>query len=242
VLDIGIFRDRNFATACLLMFATGVGLFGGLVVQPILLERLLDYPIVTAGLVMAPRGLATALAMLAVGRLVSRVDARVLIGIGICVSAAGSYAMTFYSLDISPIWVIVPMFFQGIGMGLIFVPLSTLAYATLDRRRSAEAAGIYSLVRTMGGAIGISVVTTVLTRQTQVVWNELGGHINPYNPAVHRYFEQLGSADPHTVAILARQLGVQAEMIAMLDVFELITWSFILMLPLLFLMRRHREA
>lgn len=244
VLDIRIFRDRNFATACLLMLVTGVGLFGGLVVQPILLERLLDYPIVTAGLVMAPRGLATALSMLAVGPLVGRIDARVLIAVGICISAVGSYAMTFYSLDISPIWVIVPMFVQGIGMGLIFVPLATLAYATLDRARSAEAAGIYSLVRTMGGAIGISVVSTVLTRQTQVLWNEIGGHINRYNPALQGYFDRLHLAptDPHTIAILARQLGVQAEMTAMLDVFKLITWSFILMLPLLFLLRRDRAA
>jgi len=242
VLDIFIFRDRNFAIACLLMLVTGVGLFGGLVVLPILLERLLDYPIVTAGLVMAPRGLATALAMLAVGRLVGRVDSRVLIAIGILVSAGGSYAMTFYSLDISPMWVIVPLFLQGIGLGFVFVPLSTLAYATLDRQRSAEAAGIYSLVRTIGGAIGISLVSTVLTRQTQVVWNELGGHINRYNPAIQPYFEHFGAHDPHTLAVLARQLATQAEMTAMLDVFQLITWSFILMLPLLLLLRRDRGA
>ncbi|HEU4627955.1 MAG TPA: DHA2 family efflux MFS transporter permease subunit [Steroidobacteraceae bacterium] len=242
VLDIHIFRDRNFATACLLMLGMGIGLFGGLVVQPILLERLLNYPIVTAGLVMAPRGLATALAMLAVGRLVGRVDARVLIAIGIVISAVGTYAMTFYSLDISPKWIIGPMFLQGIGLGMIFVPLSTLAYATLDRQRSAEAAGIYSLVRTMGGAIGISVVTTALTRLTQVLWNQLGGHINPYNPALQGYFDRLHlpPTDPHAIAILAQRLALQAEITAMLDVFELITWSFILMLPLLFLLRRRR--
>ncbi len=242
VLDIHIFKDRNFATACLLMLGMGIGLFGGLVVQPILLERLLDYPIVTAGLVMAPRGLATALAMLAVGRLVARVDARVLIGIGIVISAVGTYAMTYYSLDISPKWIIGPMFLQGIGLGMIFVPLSTLAYATLDRERTAEAAGIYSLVRTMGGAIGISVVTTALTRLTQVLWNQLGGHINPYNPALHGYFDRLHlpPTDPHAIAILGQQLALQAEITAMLDVFELITWSFIVMLPLLFLLRRRR--
>jgi DHA2 family multidrug resistance protein len=242
VLDIHIFKDRNFATACLLMLGMGIGLFGGLVVQPILLERLLDYPIVTAGLVMAPRGLATALAMLAVGRLIGRIDARVLIALGIGISAVGTYAMTFYSLDISPKWIIGPMFLQGIGLGLIFVPLSTLAYATLDRARSAEAAGIYSLVRTMGGAIGISIVSTALTRLTQTLWNQLGGHINPYNPALQGYFERLHLAptDPHAIAILGRQLALQAEMLAMLDVFKLITWSFILMLPLLLLLRRRR--
>jgi DHA2 family multidrug resistance protein len=244
VLDIRIFRDRNFATACLLMLAMGIGLFGGLVIQPILLERLLNYPIVTTGLVMAPRGLATAIAMLIVGRLVGRVDARILIGFGIVLSALGSYAMTFYSLEISTRWIIGPLFLQGIGLGFIFVPLSTLAYATLDRQQTAEAAGIFSLVRTMGGAVGISLVSTVLTRMTQVVWNELGGNINSYNPALQGYFQRLGLSptDPHAIAILGRLVGAHAEITAMLDVFKLITWSFVLMLPTVLLLRGARRA
>jgi DHA2 family multidrug resistance protein len=244
VLDVRIFKDRNFATACLLMFAMGIGLFGGLVIQPILLERLLNYPIVTTGLVMAPRGLATAIAMLIVGRLIGRVDARLLIGFGILLSAVGSYAMTFYSLEISTQWIIGPLFLQGIGLGFIFVPLSTLAYATMDRQRTAEAAGIFSLVRTMGGAVGISLASTVLTRMTQVVWNELGGNINTYNTALQSYFQRLGLSptDPHAIAILGRLLGTHAEITAMLDVFKLITWSFVLMLPALLLLRSARHA
>ncbi|HEX4332971.1 MAG TPA: DHA2 family efflux MFS transporter permease subunit, partial [Usitatibacter sp.] len=147
LFDLSIFRDRNFAMACVVMLAMGLGLFGGLVLQPILLEGLLQYPIVTTGFVMAPRGIATAIAMIVVGRLVGKVDARILVGTGMLVSAAGSWAMTHYSLDISTFWIIWPAFLQGLGLGLIFVPLSTIAYTTLDRRKMAEAAGIYSLVR-----------------------------------------------------------------------------------------------
>lgn len=240
IFDVRIFKDRNFATACLLMAALGLGMFGGLVVQPILLEGLLGYPIVTTGLVMAPRGIATAIAMIVVGRMVSRVDARVLVAAGILISCAGSFAMTSYSLDVSMMWIIWPAFLQGIGLGLIFVPLSTIAYATLDRTRMAEAAGIYSLVRTIGAAAGISVVTTVFTRQTQVVWNELGGHVNVFNPAVIDYLRRLGLSpdDPQGAAMIAGELAQQTQMSAMLDVFQLITWSFLVMLPLVLLLRR----
>jgi len=242
LFDLHIFRDRNFAMACLVMAALGLGLFGGLALQPILLEGLLDYPIVTTGFVMAPRGLATAISMIVVGRLVNRVDARLLVGTGMLISAAGSYAMTWYSLDVNTVWIIWPAFLQGMGLGLIFVPLSTIAYATLERARMAEAAGIYSLVRTIGAAAGISVVTTLMTRQAQVIWNQLGGQVTRYNPALLDYLRSLHLAptDPHAIALVAAELARQAQMGAMLAVFQVTTWSFLGMLPLVFLLRRSR--
>ena len=167
IFHVRLFKDRNFGVACLIMLGMGLGMFGGLVLQPILLEGLLGYPIVLTGIVMAPRGIATALAMLIVGRLVSKVDARLLVSIGIGFSMVGSYMMTFYSFDVTTINIVLPAFLQGIGLGLIFVPLSTVAYATLERSRMAEAAGIYSLVRTIGAWIGISIVTTVMSHQAQ---------------------------------------------------------------------------
>ena len=240
VFDVRIFRDRNFAMACLVIAAMGLGMYGGLVLQPILLEGLLGYPIVTTGIVMAPRGIATALTMVLVGRLVSVVDARLLVLAGIAISAVGSWMMTYYSLDISTINIVLPAFLQGIGLGLIFVPLSTIAYATLERSRMAEGAGIYSLIRTIGSAIGISIVTTVLTHQTQIIWNELGAHINVYRDAVTDYLRNLhlSPTDPRGLALVAHQVAQQAQMGAMLDVFKLITLSYAFMLPLLLLLKR----
>ncbi len=242
VFDLRIFRDRNFAIACAAMAALGLGLFGGLVLQPILLEGLLGYPIVTTGLVMAPRGVATAVAMIVVGRIIKKVDARWIVGTGMAVSAYASWEMTKYSLEVNTWAIIWPALFQGAGLGLIFVPLSTIAYTTLERSRMAEAAGLYSLVRTIGAAAGISVVTTLLTRQSQVIWNELGAHITRYNPAVTAYLRplHLSPTDPHALALLAAQVGRQAEMSALDDVFKLTAWSFVLMLPLVFLLRRQR--
>ncbi|HEX3096164.1 MAG TPA: DHA2 family efflux MFS transporter permease subunit [Usitatibacter sp.] len=244
LFDLRIFKDRNFAMACLVMLSMGLGLFGGLVLQPVLLEGLLGYPITTTGIIMAPRGVATAIAMVVVGRLVGRVDARFLVGVGMLTSAVGSWAMTHYSLDVSTWWIIWPAFLQGLGLGLIFVPLSTIAYMTLPRSRTAEAAGIYSLVRTIGAAAGISVVTTLMTREAQVNWNELGAHITLYNPAVSAYLRSLhlAATDPHAMAIIAAQVGQQAQMSAMLDVFKVTAWSFIAMLPLVLLLRRGKKG
>ena len=244
LFDLRIFADRNFAIACASMLALGLGLFGGLVMQPILLEGLLGYPIVTTGLVMAPRGIATAIAMIVVGRLIGKVDARILVGTGMLVSAAGSHFMTRYSLDVNTFWIVWPALLQGLGLGLIFVPLSTIAYATLDRSRMAEAAGIYSLVRTIGAAVGISIVTTVMTHQAQVLWNELGGHVTRFNPAVIEYLRglHLTPDDPRAAAILAAQVGKQAQIGAMLDVYQLTVWSFFAMLPLVMLLRSRRPT
>jgi len=222
------------------MLALGLGLFGGLVMQPILLEGLLQYPIVTTGLVMAPRGVATAIAMLIVGRLVMKTDPRLLVGAGMITSAIGSWAMTHYTLEVTTFWIIWPAAVQGLGLGLIFVPLSTIAYATLPRAKMAEAAGIYSLVRTIGAAAGISIVTTLMTRQAQVSWNELGANVTRYNHAFLEYLRglHLSPTDPHALALVAGQIAQQAEMIAIVDVFKVTMWSFVAMLPLVLLLRR----
>jgi DHA2 family multidrug resistance protein len=240
LFDLRIFKDRNFAMACGVMLALGLGLFGGLVLQPILLEGLLQYPIVTTGLVMAPRGVATAIAMLIVGRLVAKTDPRLLVGVGMVTSAIGSWAMTHYSLEVTTFWIIWPAAVQGLGLGLIFVPLSTIAYATLARAKMAEAAGIYSLVRTIGAAAGISIVTTLMTRQAQVSWNELGANVTIYNRALMEYLRNLHlrPTDPHALALIAGQVAQQAEMIAIVDVFKVTMWSFVAMLPLVLLLRR----
>jgi DHA2 family multidrug resistance protein len=244
LFDVRIFEDRNFAVACIAMSALGLGLFGGMVMQPILLESLLDYPIVTTGLVMAPRGVATAVAMIVVGRLVSRMDARIIVAVGMVVSAVASWTMTRWSIEVNPWAVIWPGLLQGFGLGLIFVPLSTVAYLTLPRQRMAEAAGVYSLVRTIGASVGISVVTTLMAHEQQVNWNELGANVTLYNPAVRAYLQSLhlSPTDPHALALIASQIAQESLMNAMLDAFKLTAWSFVLMLPLVFIMRSGRPG
>lgn len=239
LFHLRIFADRNFTTASLMIAVMGLGLFGSALLQPEMLEGLLNYPTLTAGLVMAPRGLASMLSMLVVGRLIGRVDTRLLIGSGVLLAASGSWAMTRYSLDIDILWAMWPFVLQGLGMGLIFVPISTVAFSTIPPTAAAEAAGLYSLMRTIGSSIGISIVSTVLTQHTQIAWNQLGSHIQVINPALQDYLHRLGLSlqEPVTPQLLAEVLYRHASMLAFLDSFLLITVSFVVMLPLVLLIR-----
>lgn len=240
IVNIGLFRDRNFATATLMMGGFGLGMFGIIAIQPILLERLLGYPPSLTGAVMAPRALASALGMFLAGRLINRTDPRYLVLTGIILSAVGSAIMAGYALNISPGWIMGPGLIQGMGLGMIFVPLSTLAYDTLPQAAVAEAAGLFTLVRNVGASIGISVVATLLTRRTQQHWEVLGGHINAFNPGLQRWLNAHGLAlnDPVSAQLLAGELHRQASMLAFVDAFWVISWTFILMIPLVWLLKR----
>ncbi len=243
IFDLRLFRDRNFALSCILIAAVGLSLYGTLVLQPILLEHLLGYPTATAGLIMAPRGVTSMISMFLVGRVINRTGPRSLIFVGIALAALGTFAMTRYSLNIDVWWAVWPILLQGLGMGMIFVPLSTIAFATLDPRVSAEAAGMFSLTRTIGSAVGISIVTTVFTRQSQVVWNQLGGHLHDLGGAVSRYLAGLGLAPsaPGGSALLGAELARQSSMVAMVDAFALVAWSFVVVIPLVLMLRGGRS-
>ena len=177
--------------------------------------------------------------MMLVARLISRYDARLLTLMGLLLAAAGTYIMTGYSLAISPAWVIWPGVLQGLGMGMIFVPLSTIAYQTLPKSATDVAAGLFNLTRTIGSSIGISIVSTVLSCESQINWNQLGSHIQPFNPALHNWLRAYGFdlADPIASQLLAQTLQRQSIMTAFVNVYWLITLSFILLAPLLLLMR-----
>lgn len=239
IFDLHVFADRNFAAASLIIGMLGLGMFGALVVQPIMLETLLDYPALTAGWVMAPRGFASLVAMVIAGRLMARVDIRALVGSGILLSALGSYFMARLSLDIDPWAAIWPGLLQGAGMGMMMVPLSTLALSTLAPAWQAEAAGLFSLVRTLGSSVGIAVVASLVSSHTQIHWNQLGAHVQPFNPALGAWLAPLQAtpSDSQAMAMLAGEVARQASMQAVNDAYMLVAWSFLAMLPLLLLLR-----
>jgi DHA2 family multidrug resistance protein len=243
IFNPAIFRDRNFFTASLLLAVFGMGLFGTLMLQPIMLSSLMDYPALTIGLLLAPRGIASMFSMMVVGRIIHRADPRLLIAIGVIVFTVGTHFTTLYSLEIDEFWIVFPLLIQGLGLGLVFVPLSTVAFSTLEPRYAAEAAGMYSVLRTIGSAIGISIVATVMTDHSQVAWNHLGGFIRPDNPALSDYLAegQVGLQTAQAPLLLARELGRQSGMLGMLDAYTLVTWSFAAMLPLLLLLKHKKQ-
>lgn len=240
-----IFTDRNFMTASFLMAFLGLGLFGSMLLQPLMLENLMNYPTLTTGLTLAPRGIASMFSMMLVGRLINRVDPRWLIITGIGIFTLGSYQTTQYSL-VMGIWqVIYPMLLQGMGLGMVFIPLSTLAFSTLQPRYAAEAAGMFSLMRTIGSGIGVSVVATVLTSHAQIAWHNVGSELQPYNQALLPYLHHLGlnAHTPKSIGVLAKVLAQQSQMIGFLDAYIFVTFAFAAMTPLVLLMRNtHRTT
>jgi DHA2 family multidrug resistance protein len=231
IFDLNIFRDRNFVLGSLTMSATGIGMFGGNFLQPVFLDHVLAYPALTAGTVLMARGVGSLVSMSIAGRLTDRVSAKWVAMPGVLMGVGGSFLMTRYNAQVTPANLAVPLFMQGIGMGLMFVPLSTLAFSTLSMEKAAEASGIYSLIRSVSGAIGVSVTSTFLARTTGAQWAELRGAINPFNPALQSYMQALplrpleGDPAGQAMALLARALASQAQLTAFISSFWFITAS-----------------
>jgi DHA2 family multidrug resistance protein len=240
VFNLRIFKDRNFTIASILLALMGLGMYGAMVIQPLMLENLLNYPVLTTGLVMAPRGISGMITMLFVGKIIHRVDPRYLITFGIICSMFGTFIGTLYSQNTNLFWFVWPLIFQGVGVSLIFVPLSTVAFSTLPETARVEGAGLFSLLRTLGSSIGISIATMVFTRQTQISWNQLGGFIQPYNTALQTYLNSLHLTvqQPLAGAILGNELNNQAQMLGFVDTYYFIMWGFLIMLPLVLLLKR----
>lgn len=245
IFNIAIFKDKNFAISSILLCIVGLGLYGTMVIQPLMMEGLLNYPVLTTGLLLAPRGVAGMLSMAVVTQLAKRVEPRYIILAGILLCTSGIWIGTYYSTSINTPWLVWPMVLQGFGMGMIFVPLSTIAFSTLSHEMRTEAAGLYSLLRTIGGSIGISIAITVYARRSQVFWNELGGGINIYNPAVHDYLQNLHlmPTSPLGSMLLSSELMRQSSILAFVNVYAFIAWAFMMMAPMvLFLDKMKRKT
>ena len=240
LFNFAVLKDRNFVLACTIVFITGLGLYGSMLLQPMFLENLLDYPTTEAGIDLVPRGLATLAAMIVVSRVASHVAPKTLLTIGVIVSVVGALLMTRLTANVDGAWMIVPLALQGFGLGFIFVPASTVAFATIPKMLSAEAAGLYSLVRSVGAAVGISLVSSYFVRSSQAHWELFRGQFSPYRSQVTDYLAgmHLTPGSPMGVQVLAQALGYQAQLAAFVDTFWLVAASFVVMLPVLIFMRK----
>jgi len=244
VFDLHVFRDRNFGFATLIFSVFMFSMYGMITLRPMLIETLLGYPALTTGLIMAPRGLASMAGMFLVSRLINRTGPRPLVIAGAATFTVGVLAMTRYSLQVDTWWLVWPTIVQGFGVGLAFVPLATVAFTTLPESDAHEAAGVRQLCRTIGGSVGVAVGAALFARQGQVSWNQLGAHINPYNPAVADTLARLGleGITHRAGALFASILHQQAALQAMINVFLVLGVSVLATLPLLLLMGRVRRS
>jgi DHA2 family multidrug resistance protein len=240
-LDLKMFSDRNLITALVLIFMIGMILLSGLALLPPMLQHIMNYPVITTGLVLAPRGVGTMISMILVGRLVQKVDARILIFAGLSITAYSLYQMTAFNPLMGSGPIIVSGVVQGLGLGLVFVPLSTLAFATLEPRFRTDAASLFSLLRNIGSSVGISIVAAQLARNAQVNRVELISGLTPFNPNLDGLAGLVGGQDA-AVAMLNNEVTRQSMMIGYIDDFKLMMLVTLAVIPLLALLRKPARA
>jgi len=235
-----LFRDRNFVAGTLFIFIIGITYFAPLALLPNYLQDLMGYPILTAGFALAPRGFGTLVAMTVVGRLVGRLDTRVMLAIGLGLCAWAMWDMSGWNQNVSEWTVGFNGVIQGAGMGFLFVPLSVTALATLTPEQRTEGAGFFNLFRNIGQSMGTSMVSALLVSNTQVN----NAEITSYVTGVNRLFENPTIAhlwSPFTAAgraALDAAIGVQAQIIAYIDDFKLLMILTLLALPLVFFFKK----
>jgi MFS transporter, DHA2 family, multidrug resistance protein len=241
LLRTTLFRDTNFLSGLIMMFAVGTLLVSSLALMTPWLQVMSDYPVYTAGLIMAPRGLGNFTAIMISGRLVTRVDPRYLVATGLIMLCASFYMMTGWTPDISQRSIILTITLQGAGLGLVFMPLQIIAFATLEPSLRTEGSALFALLRNIGAAIGVSVTSTLLARNTQALHEVIGASVTPFNRAL----AAIGAYNPathHGAAMLDRVVGRQAEIIAYMNDYVLLICTTLPALLLLLVMRRPRES
>ena len=240
LLPIKLVTDGNFVKSCVLGFSIGLMLFSVLALLPPMTQNLLGYPVVTAGVVMAPRGIGSVISMFVVGRMVSRVDNRVLIITGLALFATAFYSMSKFSLQMGSLGIATTGFIQGLGTGFVFMPMTVLGFATLDPSLRPHGAGFLALIRNVGNSAGISIMQAIFTRNAQVVHARLIEGLTPDNPLSRPPYlaAPFSLTDPGGVAALNSEVTRQASMVAYTDVFHLMFVTTVALAPLVLLMRR----
>ena len=232
-----LLKDRNFITGSSFIFVIGAVMYATRALLPPMLQNLMGYPVATTGLVTAPSGIGTMVAMLVAGRYVGRIDTRAFLLAGFGISAIALWQMSHYTLVLSQSDIVIPGIVQGFGLGLVFVPLSAATFATLKPALRPDGTAIYSLVRNIGSSIGISLVQTMATRNTAIAHASLSEHVTPFNIM---NFGAYGT-DPSSLAALNMEITRQAAMIAYVDDFIMMLVATIAIVPLILLIRPARR-
>ena len=236
-----LFKDVNFAVGLIMMFAVGTILVSSIALMAPWLQVLGNYPVATAGLLMAPRGLGNLATIVLAGRLVMRVDARLMVGVGLLLECWSFWTMTGWTPDVSERELITAIIVQGAGLGLVFTPLQVLAFATLAPSLRTEGAALFSLARNIGAAIGVSVTSSLLAHNAQALHEQIGAAVNPFNRALQALGTARHMIDPLSArgaAALDQIVNHQAQIIAYVDDYVLMILTTLPALLLLLLMRR----
>ncbi|MGA8889877.1 MAG: DHA2 family efflux MFS transporter permease subunit, partial [Pseudolabrys sp.] len=239
-----MFKDRNFVSGCIFMVVIGVVLFGTMALVTPFMQNLLGYPIQTAGYLLGSRGVGTLITMMAAPRLMKLVHPRYLILCGLLLAGGTLYYMTGFSLDVTKTTIVVTSIIQGVGLGLLFVPISTVAFATLPGHLRTGATAITTLTRNIGSSIGISMVIANLTSKTTEMHARLTEQVTPFNDALQMP-DVAGNLNVHTDmgrALLDAIVTQQAAMLAYINDFKLLMILTLAVIPMILIIGNSRPT
>jgi len=241
LFDRLLFADANFVVAFMLSVGMGVVMFATMALLPPMLQHLLGYTVIGTGMMMVPRGVGALLSMQISGFLVRKgVDARYILGAGFLIAALSLYDMASWSLAVDRMHIASASLIQGLGLGLCFIPVNAMAYATLAPALRTEGASVLNLGRSLGSSVGISIVTALLARSIQVSHQDLASHITSsaidvIDVSTIDRFQMVGT---RILSMIDGEVNRQAAMIAYVNDFWLMMWMTLASLPLIFFMRK----
>jgi len=252
VVDLRVFKVRTYSTGVFLMTTLGFVLYGSLVLLPIMLQTLLGYPSLQAGIAMAPRGLGSFIGMPLVGAMIGKIDPRKMVAFGLVAGAFTLFWLARLNLQAGYWDIFWPQFFQGLGLSALFVPLTTISMDPIPRERMGNATSLFNLMRNLGGSIGIATTGTLLARKQQEYINVMGAHVTPFSETARNALEaarqgflasgsDAATATQRAYAAVFGTVQRHATMVAFVDLFRLLGIIFLLLLPLVMLMRRPRS-
>jgi DHA2 family multidrug resistance protein len=242
-IPLGIFKDRNFAISVALMFIVGIILLATIALVTPYIQNLMGYPVLTSGFLLGGRGIGTFFAMMLVGRLLKWFDARLLVFVGLVASTFALDEMVYYTPDVSASTILWNSVVQGLGLGFIFVPLNTIAFATLPMQVRTDATALWTLIRNLGSSVGVSIVFAELATMTIVFHSQLVEHITPFNDALQSpdVANILSMTTDTGRAMLDQMVTRQAEIMAYSNDFRLMTFISLAAFPLLLALRSTRR-
>lgn len=241
--DKALIRDRNFVTASVFGFFVGILLFSTMALLPPMMQTLMGYPVLTSGLVSMPRGLGSFAAMFFVGRLIGKVDTRLILMTGLVISCIALWQMMHFDLSMGVMPFLTSGIIQGLGVGLLFVPLSTLAFATIPPHLRPEGSSVYTLVRNLGSSVGISIMNALVVANSQTMHASLAGNLVTSDAVARSSLPLIfNPATTAGITSLNAEINRQASMVAYVDDFRLMFIITIACMPMLLLMRKPRPV
>lgn len=239
-----LFADRNMATALAFMIIVGLAMFASMALLPPMLQNLFGWPVIDTGLALSARGVGILASMWVAGRLIGFVDPRILVSVGLFIAALSMGMMSQWSLDIGMFDVVWSGLVQGLGMGLVFIPLNSMAFSTIAPHHRTDASSLLNLMRSLGGSFGISVMITLLASGSQRSHEELSGYISATGNGLvdGESLTRFGDMGASTMAMLNAEISRQSAMIAYINDFWLMMWAMLAIIPFTLLLRPPKMA